>query len=1168
MALLEELRPGMQIKGLLPQKTVTLIDVKSYGSAVEITFKDANGQPGSQLLYTREAAALEIISTDTLWKFDADGAHFRLISEAYRIHLAHLFDPLVAVHSSLIDPLPHQITAVYSTMLSRHPLRYLLADDPGAGKTVMTGLLLKELLIRGDLHRCLIVAPGSLVEQWQDELKQKFDLRFEILTRDRLENSFSGNIFQDLPLCIARLDMLARNEETQELLKQCEWDLVVVDEAHKLSATVFSGEVKYTRRYQLGDMLGQRTRHFLLLTATPHNGKAEDFSLFMRLLDHDRFEGTHRESHETPDVSDLMRHMLKEELFTFEGTRLFPERKAYVVNYTLSGPEKQLYEEVTDYVKNEFDRADSLEQKSRRGTIGFALTILQRRLASSPEAIYQSLRRRKERLQKRLDDALQMHADETAPLALSRDLPLFESDELEELEELPDAELEKTEDLVVDQASAARTIAELKAEILRLARLEELALRVRRSGTDRKWEELANLLQSDAMFDNEHHRHKLVLFTEHKDTLNYLADRIQILLGWPEAVVTIHGGMRREERLAAQHAFTQNKDILILIATDAAGEGINLQRAHLMVNYDLPWNPNRLEQRFGRIHRIGQTEVCHLWNLVAHETREGEVFHTLLKKLERENEALGGKVFDVLGKLHFADRSLKDLIVEAIRYGNDPAVRARTFQKVESALDHRHVLELLEQRALVHEVMDVARVRQVREEMERAAARRLQPHFIEAFFLAACEHFGVRCSQYEPHRYQIRHVPLALRKWGQATRNMILESYERIAFEKKLLTLPGKPPAELIYPGHPLLDATLHLLLERYQGLLKQGAVLVDPLDQSEEPRVLFYLEHTIQEAASNASGRHHVVSRQLHFLEINRAGEIRTAGYAPFLDYRALEDEELSVAEELKAQPWLRADLEERVRAYAIEHLVPHHFREVEQRRKEHIRKTRQAVHERLTREAMYWDARSVDLLEKEEQGKPNARQNSQQARQRAEELRLRRDQRLAELEHAEHLSVLPPVVVGCALILPVGLLRKHFEAQPSPNISHDTAIVEHIAMQTVMAIEQENGYIPRDVSSDKCGYDIESRIPGSGKLRFIEVKGRQKGAETITVTKNEILTALNKPEDFFLAIVEVDGERTTTWYVQRPFERKPDFKATSVNYNLKAMIRGVPPVCRIKGS
>ena len=441
-----------------------------------------------------------------------------------------------------------------------------------------------------------------------------------------------------------------------------DWDLVVVDEAHKMSASFFGGEIKETKRYKLGKLLSTLTRHFLLMTATPHNGKEEDFQLFLALLDGDRFEGRFRDGVHVCDTSDIIRRLVKEDLLKFDGKPLFPERRAHTVKYILSELEAVLYQQVTDYVREEFNRAEALANDGRKGTVGFALTILQRRLASSPEAIYQSLQRRRERLQKRLREERwepQRHGGHGEDTLWS----LCLRGELEE-EDLTAEEWEVAEEEVVDLATASQTIAELQAEIHQLGELENLALRVRCSGKDRKWDELSRVIQ--AVFSPQRHgehgedslwslclrgsSRKLVIFTEHRDSLNYLVSQITTLIGRPESVVTIHGGMGREERKKAEEAFKQDGMVQVLIATDAAGEGINLQRAHLMVNYDLPWNPNRLEQRFGRIHRIGQTEVCHLWNLVAEETREGDVYLSLLKKLEIEQKALGGQVFDVLGK--------------------------------------------------------------------------------------------------------------------------------------------------------------------------------------------------------------------------------------------------------------------------------------------------------------------------------------------------------------------------------------------------------------------------------------------------------------------------------------------------------------------------------------
>ena len=665
MTKLEELKPGASIRGILPNSLVTVETVKWYGSdALELMFKGPTGKPDHQLLYRHDEPRLEIIESGKPWSFDGDASLFRVVSEARRIQLAYLFDPLLAVHTSLVDPLPHQITAVYGEMVQRQPLRFLLADDPGAGKTIMAGLLIKELIARGDVQKCLIVCPGNLVDQWQDEMDTKFHLPFEIMTNDKLEAARTGNWFNENPLAICRLDKLSRNEDVQIKLKGTDWDLIICDEAHKMSATVFGNEIKRTKRYELGRLLSSITRHFLLMTATPHNGKEADFQLFLALLDGDRFEGRFRDGVHKTDTSDLMRRLVKEQLLKFDGTPLFPERIAYTANYTLSDDEAELYERVTDYVRQEFNRADALENDGRRGTVGFALTILQRRLASSPEAIYQSLRRRRERLEARLKEEKILNRGATARIELDTELPRCLSEDLEDLEDSPDEEFENIEERVVDRASAARTIAELSAEIETLRKLEAMANAVRQSGTDKKWEELSHLLQdTPEMFDAHGHRRKLIIFTEHRDTMNYLTEKIRALIGKPETVINIHGSMGREKRKIAEQDFTQDKEVSILVATDAAGEGINLQRAHLMVNYDLPWNPNRIEQRFGRIHRIGQTEVCHLWNLVAAETREGEVYHRLLEKIAAEREALGGQVFDVLGRLTFEDRPLRELLI-------------------------------------------------------------------------------------------------------------------------------------------------------------------------------------------------------------------------------------------------------------------------------------------------------------------------------------------------------------------------------------------------------------------------------------------------------------------------------------------------------------------------
>lgn len=1194
MATLEALSRGAIVKGILPTGNVSIIALQWHGNAVvEITYKDASGQLGNQLLYRDNEASLEIVTAGSPGNFQADGDRLRLASEAQRIRLAHLFDPYLAIHTSQIDPLPHQITAVYEEMLPRQPLRFLLADDPGAGKTIMTGLLIKELVIRGDLHRCLIVCPGNLAEQWQDELYRRFQLSFEILTNDRVEASRTSNVFSEIPLLIARLDKLARNEDLQEKLAQTDWDLVVCDEAHKMSATHFGREVKYTKRFRLGQKLSELTRNFLLLTATPHNGKETDFQLFMSLLDGDRFEGKFRDGVHTSDASDLMRRLVKEELFKFDGRPLFPERKAYTVPYQLSEWEAVLYNEVTEYVRTEFNRADSLEDGERKGTVGFALTILQRRLASSPEAIYQSLKRRRERLESRLREAKILNRGATI-----KDM-LINDESFEELEDIPAEEREALEEKVVDQATAAQTLEELRIEIKILRNLESLAFKVRQSGSDRKWEALSQLLQDQGeMFDAEGYRHKLVIFTEQKDTLHYLVEQIRVLLGQAQAVAAIHGGIGREERQKAQEAFTQDKTVQILVATDAAGEGINLQRAHLMINYDLPWNPNRLEQRFGRIHRIGQVEVCHLWNLVSSETREGDVYLKLLQKLEQARESLGGAVFDVLGRV-IDGIELRKLMIEAIRYGNQLDIRDRLNQTVEKAFDHRKLTALIAKRALVRAMMTAEQIQEIRQDMERLEARRLQPHFISAFFKEAFQLLGGTLHERETNRYEITHVPAMIRQRDRliGTGEVVLPRYERICFEKEMIHLPQKPPAAFICPGHPLLEATLDLILEQYRDLMKQGAILVDDNDPEEAIRVLFYMDHAIQDNQINPDGSRRVVSRRLQFVELtsdpalpeNATLTVKDAGTAPYLDYRALTSAEKPLVQSLVEQTVASQDWENQAIRYVIRELVPQHLQAVRQFREPLIAKSRREVKNRLTKEINYWDHRAEDLKTQELAGKVNARLNSTKARQRANELQARLQKRMQELEQEHHLAPQPPVAIGGALIIPGGLLmrlRGQRETAP-PRFAKERQRVETMAMNAVMETERRLGNTPRDVSQHKVGYDIESAVPlenDESAFRLIEVKGRIAGAESVIVTKNEILTALNKPKDWVLALVEVpfseqfaEGDfevfdadkayltqaRCDIRYVWQPFRKAPNFGAIAEIFQWQDLWkRGKPPI------
>jgi SNF2 family DNA or RNA helicase len=1183
MMRLEDLTAGRAINGLEAAVIGNVVSVVRIAEgAVQVIYRTPDGALKERLLNRADEANISVATTERPWSFDGDGETYKLTVEARRIDLAFLFDPMMAVHTSNVDPLPHQITAVYESMLPRQPLRFVLADDPGAGKTIMAGLYIRELIMRADARRIVIVAPGSLVEQWRDEMHQKFGLEFRVFSKD-LENATpTGNPFEDIDHLIVRLDQLSRDEEgekseekkpglLQSKLLEAGWDLVVFDEAHKLAAHYYGSKLDKTARFRFAERLGACTRHLLLMTATPHNGKDADFQLFLSLLDSDRFYGKFRDGVHKVDASDLMRRMVKEEMVKFDGTPLFPERRAYTANYKLSDIEAALYEAVTQYVKTEMGKADQLAG-SRKGSVGFALTALQRRLASSPEAIFQSLRRRRERLERRIREE---RLGGRGQQLLAETLNTVPDDD----DDLNAEEQENLEETLVDQATAAQTIAELEAEVLLLKDLEQQAKEVVASGQDRKWDELSRILQNDPkLHDTGGRLRKIIIFSEHRDTLNYLHAKVGGVLGSQDSIVIIHGGTHRDERLKIQALFRSDPEIRVLIATDAAGEGVNLQCANLMVNYDLPWNPNRLEQRFGRIHRIGQQEVCHLWNLVAKETREGDVYFRLLEKIRVESEALHGRVFDILGEV-FEEKSLKDMLIEAIRYGDQPEVRARLGQSIEHNFDHENLKTLLNRNALAQESLSPERLFAVKEEMEKAEARRLQPYFVRSFFMKGFELLGGSSYPRESGRFEITHVPAKLRErdrviTGRNRRDLapVLKRYERVCFTKEAIRpveRTGLAPAVMIHPGHPLMLAVSDVLLEQHGNLLRQGAVLVDPADDGEQPSLLFLLTHEIK------SGDGLVISKRLQFVRVLPDGSASFAGWAPHLDLEPLAASERPLlADTLAAKgpsgsDWLTAGLEQRALALAASTLVPEHFSEIAGRRIAHVDKTLAAVHERLTKEIDFWSDRFIKFTDDKAAGK-EVRLNLENTRRTLADLESRLDSRKRELQSMRHVTSATPVVLSGALVVPAGLLRKLRGDEP-PDDTTATAFstdpeararIEKLAMDAVRRVEESRGCRVVDVSAQKCGWDITS-YPQSAdgkqpEARHIEVKGRVKGATTVTITRNEMLYALNQSQKFHLAIVLV-GEADAVegpFYLQNPFDTEPGWGVSSVNYDLDQLL------------
>jgi superfamily II DNA or RNA helicase len=1143
MSDLDDLKPGLRLAGVIPGQSVSVIAVQPHGAdAVELTYKTAEGEVG-QRVFGRDAEAALTITEAKARPLDAEAVEFKLVAECQRITLAGLFDPMLAVTTSDIQPLPHQLRAVYGELLPRTPLRFLLADDPGAGKTIMAGLYIKELILREDVKRCLVVAPGGLVDQWQDELYLKFGMAFEILVPQFSETVFGASAFEQHALLIARMDQLSRNEDLLADLARSEWDLVVVDEAHRMGAHYFSGKLEKTKRFQLGEQLGDIARHLLLMTATPHSGKEDDFQLFLTLLDRDRFEGKYESKIHTTDTAGVMRRMVNEDLLTFDGKPLFPERIAQTVPYELTELEQDLYEQVTTYVREGMNRAAKLDGK-RRNTVGFALTILQRRLASSPEAIYRSLQRRAERLERRKQEVLAggVVAEPDAADA-------FGADEFDD-DEFSAEELERAEDELVDAATAARTIEELDAELLDLAELIKAAERVRASDTDKKWSELRTILEDNTLATaaGGEERRKLIVFTEHRDTLDYLARRIGSLLGRPEAVQAIHGGVRRNQRRQITEEFTNNPACQILLATDAAGEGLNLQAAHLMVNYDLPWNPNRIEQRFGRIHRIGQHEVCRLWNLVAENTREGEVFKRLLEKIEEQRKAYGGKVFDVLGAA-FSETPLRTLLIDAIRYGELPETRANMERVIDASVAHG-IDELLAERALVTETLQRADIAALRALMDDARARRLQPHYIEGAFRATFPRLGGKIRRRERGRFEITHVPAQLRA---SARGPVASRYARVTFDIDHVVDEDGVRAELLAPGHPLHDAVMDATIARWHDTLDRGTVLISPAVQ--EPRLLVGVIEEIVDA-TDAS-----IARRFGYAYIDEHGAVEAAGPAPYLDCVAAPlTSEVIAARRL---PWL-AQAEERAASWIIANQLPAYLAEIKLRRETELHRVREQVEQRLDQESNRLILESMVAQEQEQAGK-KPKESQASLMYKAADLDSRRTARLALLDRQLQMQPKPPRVVTAALVLPLAAVQTQLPGD-APLHAVETKDVERRGVELVLAAERALGRVPVEQAFNNPGFDILTQRNGEDPIR-IEVKARLVGADDFFVTHNEVLTALNSAPRYRLALVRVDPagpEQDEVRYLENPFARfdPGDFDATGHRGNWNTMwARGRDP-------
>ena len=1165
-SILEDIKVGDWLTGIEADQTVYIVQVDQFSDdSITVIYRDRNGNLGDTMLTQSDEHRLKHVDNAFPWTFDAPGAEFKLGLEAYRMVNAAYFDPRIAVHTSTVDPLPHQISAVYEYMLQKQPLRFVLADDPGAGKTIMAGLLIRELMLRSDSERVLIIAPGSLVEQWQDELLEKFGLTFDIFGREKQNEGVSDNYFLENDQIICKLDQLSRNEDLKQKLKNTSWDLTIIDEAHKLSAYYYSEKIDKTKRFQLGELLGSISRHFLLITATPHRGKEEDFQIWLSLLDSDRFYTGFRDGIPKIDVPETMRRMVKEELLKFDGTKLFPARHAYTTKYQLSKPEAELYGQVTAYVGEEMNRADKLGKKNKN-VVGFALTMLQRQLASSPEAIYKALERRYKRLGDRLEQTRSMV---DVQLKLTKALDEYKTFD-EDDHDLDAKEQEEQTEEAISGISAAETIAELEAEISSLEKLTHRAREVWKSKKDRKWEELSQLLQDHPeMFKDDGNRRKLIIFTEYKDTLNYLVNRISDILG-SQAIQIIHGSISREARRQAQEEFRNNPEVTVLLATDAAGEGVNLQNANLMINYDLPWNPNRLEQRFGRIHRIGQTEICYLWNMVSSETREGAVFNKLFEKLESAKKALGGKVFDVLGEA-FINTPLKDLLIGAIRYGESPEKQAEMQKAIDNALDTKYLEDIFQRRALVETQMGLGELYGVKTAMDKAEVHKLHPHFVCSFFIQAFHALGGDIYACEPGRFEVTYIPPEIENHYQKikkTRLRIPNRYDRICFEKKLAHLEGKPVGEIVHLIHPLVHATASLTFQKHQEKLLQGTVLVNPNDNGLEPQMLFVIDHVVRETGEDLKP----ASRRFQFILIDKNANAQNAGWAPHLDLAPIADSDYELISDVLHTNWLNSgepnsSMQDLVQEYAANNLAPAHLKEIRDRREREAGKILTAVNERLGTEINHLSERVITLEDAVQAGSQPQIQ-LENARHRLSELKDRLEKRQAEIEVFKTVVSHSPIIKSVALVIPQGLLATRKGEEPPIEHGETQSQIERIAMDIVKETEQRLGCTVKDVSGENCGWDITSRPnpndDGSIKIdRHIEVRGLAKRQTVITVTRSEIMYALNQSDSFILAIVVIDLQEDGNnrvegpYYIQNPFTFEPELEEVSINLERKNLIK-----------
>ncbi|MGQ9672704.1 MAG: protein NO VEIN domain-containing protein [Candidatus Aminicenantales bacterium] len=1086
------IHPGNILKGPFWPEKVRVISAKTAANRIKLELVGLEtNRFYNPILSEEDIKNIEIIEEKPL-KFTADGEALFLYLESHRIRNAFQFDPLYAVNVSQIDPLPHQIEAVYHYILQNPRFRFLMADDPGAGKTIVAGLLLKELKYRGLVERVLVVVPGNLKDQWLREMKEKFQENFSFIDRNVMNTEWGKNAFIEKNQVIISMDF-ARQDDVRLALKDSKWDLVIVDEAHKMAAYKYGEKIKKTQRYNLGEVLSPITNYLLFLTATPHKGDPENFRLLLDLLEPGFFANTSMLSESIQNKDNpLFLRRLKEDLKDFEGVPLFPPRKVETIKYYLSEDEKNLYNAVTAYVEEHFNRALEKEKRS----VAFALTILQRRLASSVRAIRKSLERRHRRLKE-----LYEKEQPIPPVG-------YDEDTIEDSEEKE--RWAKEEELLEKLTSADN----LEAEVEMLGELVDLAKQVEKKEIETKLNELRKVIDTEKLRQTAT---KLLLFTESKDTLEFLVEKLR---AWDYSVVYIHGGMNLVERIKAEADFRNWAQIMV--STEAGGEGINLQFCWLMVNYDIPWNPNRLEQRMGRIHRYGQRHEVHIYNLVALDTREGRILDRLFEKLSQIQKHLGSdRVFDVIGEVYFG-KSLRDLILEAIAGKRTMEDILKDFERIPDEKAIQKVREAsLEALATKH--IDLTRILG---EQRRARENMLVPEYIEEFFHRAASRLNIKMERRQDGCWHLTSIPFELRnqpnefklKFGEVQRE-----YAKISFDKEKAF---RSQAEFVAMGHPLLEAVINAILTQYAQVAEDGATYLDP--EGKRDGIIWFLEGEARD------GKNELAGKKLFAVYQDRTNSLS------FINPAILWDLKPKPGIDENSDTLMNID-KDAIVSFVIESGLGNYLRELQEIRERNAGIRKKYGLRSLDFMILDSEAKISDYEIRRAKGENIPEATIQNEVRRKEDLERKKERLQREIEAEIHLSPPEPKILGAVRVLP---------GKTNPDMVSDEE-VERIGMMVALEYERNQGREPEDVSLQNLGYDIRSKE--GENIRYIEVKARA-GEGAITLTPNEWLKARRLKDEYWLYIVANAATKPELYLIQNPFARlEPDKVVDIVRYVVK---------------